>query len=133
MHMAVEPVRMDFNKDFTGVLTVEKGIIVIGDGEHGIQPYNLLLGALGSCFYSTFLDIIAKKRLTFDGATLVITGTKREEIPRTLNTVQVKMTIKNASNQTQFLRSVELGRQYCSVHETLSKVAVITFTVDFVA
>jgi len=130
--MAVEPVKMTFSNNFVGELAVKGGIVKIGDQEQGIQPYNLLLGALGACFYSTFLDIVVKKRLTFDGATLDISGKKREAIPSTLETVDIKMVIKNASNQPQFLRSVELGAKYCSIHETISKVATITIAVEFI-
>jgi putative redox protein len=129
--MAVEPVSLTFTNEFVGELKVAKGTVPLGDQEHGIQPYNLLLGALGSCFYSTFLDIVKKKRLTFEGATLVLSGKKREIVPTTLETVEIKMTIKNASNQPQFLRSAELGAQYCSIHETISKVAKISITVEF--
>jgi len=128
----VEPVKMTFTNEFVGEMSVESGIVRIGDQENGMRPYNLLLGALGSCFYSTFLDIVKKKRLTFDGATLEISGTKREEVPTTLNSVQIKMVIKNPSNIAQFDRSVELGTRYCSIHETISKVANIVTTVEYI-
>lgn len=130
MH-AVEPVKLVFTNEFVGEVQVEKGTIKIGEQENGMMPYNLLLGALGSCFYSTFLDIVRKKRLTFDGATLEITGEKRTEVPTTLESVQMKMVIKNPSNQAQFDRSVELGLKYCSIHETISKVAKIVTTVEY--
>jgi len=129
--MAVEPVKMTFSDHFVGGLTVEAGTLNIGNQDGGFAPYNLLLGALGACFYSTFLDIVGKKRLTFTGATLDITGKKREEVPQTLETVHIQMVIKNPSDQKQFLRSVELGARYCSVHETISKVATITIDVEF--
>jgi len=128
----VEPVKMSFTNEFVGEMSVESGVVRIGDQENGMRPYNLLLGALGSCFYSTFLDIVKKKRLTFDGATLEISGTKRQEVPTTLDSVQMKMVIKNPSNKAQFDRSVELGTRYCSIHETISKVATIVTTVEYI-
>jgi putative redox protein len=128
----VEPVKMSFTNEFVGEMKVESGVVRIGDQENGMRPYNLLLGALGACFYSTFLDIVKKKRLTFEGATLEISGTKRQEVPTTLDTVLIKMVIKNPSNIAQFDRSVELGTRYCSIHETISKVASIVTTVEYI-
>lgn len=130
--MATEPVKMIFTNDFDGEMTVEAGTYHIGEQGKGLQPYNLLMGALGSCFYATFLSIVEKKRLTFDGATLELTGNKRTLVPETLETVHIQMQIKNPSDEKQFLRSVELGAKYCSIHETVSKVATITIDVEFV-
>ncbi|HOW37682.1 MAG TPA: OsmC family protein [Candidatus Izemoplasmatales bacterium] len=130
--MATEPVKMRFTSGFDGEMTVEAGTFHIGEQGKGLQPYNLLLGALGSCFYATFLDIVEKKRLKFDGATLDITGQKRTEVPSTLETVHIQMRIVNPSDEKQFLRSVELGAKYCSIHETVAKVATITIDVEFV-
>lgn len=129
--MAVEPVKMTFSDQFVGEMNVEAGPLKIGAQDGGFAPYNLLLGALGACFYSTFLDIVKKKRLTFTGSTLEITGKKREEVPATLETVHIQMVIKNPSDTKQFLRSVELGAKYCSIHETISKVATISIDVEF--
>ena len=129
--MAVENVKMEFTNDFQGFMETENGKVMIGRDMGEMKPYNLLFGALGSCFYATFLGIVEKKKLTFDGATLEISGVKRTEIPNTLESVLMKLVIKNASNEKQFLRSVELGAKYCSIHETISQVAKIDIEVEF--
>ncbi|MGD9605312.1 MAG: OsmC family protein [Bacilli bacterium] len=129
--MAADVIKMDFRNEFVGTMTAPKGQVLIGSQEGGLYPYNLLFGALGSCFYSTFLSIVNKKRLTFDSATVEISGRHIEAQVATLEYVQIKITIRKASDEKQFLRSVELGAKYCSIHETISKVAQIEKVVIF--
>lgn len=127
----VQPVKLSFTDHYDGWLEAPGGKVRLAETDGGLYPYNLLLGALGSCFYMTFLSIVEKKRLTFSGATLEITGKKREEVPQTLEWVHIQMQISGASDQKQFLRSVELGAKYCSIHETVSQVADIKIDVEF--
>jgi putative redox protein len=129
--MDVEKVTLAFADGFKGTMTASGGSVPIGDAEGGLAPYNLLFGALGSCFYSTFLSIATKKRLTFESASLTITGHKRDEVPPTLDQVEIQMTIVGASNEAGIRRSAELGAQYCSIHATISKVAVVTVVLTF--
>lgn len=95
------------------------------------KPYDLLLGALGSCFYATFLSITEKKRQKFDEVNLKITGTKRTTVPTTLEYVSIDMIITNPSNEEQLRKSAELGAKYCSIHEMISKVAQIDLNIHF--
>lgn len=126
---AVENVKFKWNNDYTGHMEVKNGKINLGEG--AISPYNLLLGALGGCLYHTFIEIVQKKRLTFDGVEMEISGNKREEVPTTLEKAHIKFIIKNASNEKQFTKSVELAEQYCSIHATVSKVADISLELIF--
>lgn len=95
------------------------------------NPYDLLLGALGSCFYATFISIAEKKKLNFGEVRLNITGKKRTEIPTTLEHVVMDMFIINPSNKEQLIKSAQLGAKYCSIHETISKVAQIDLNINF--
>ena len=129
--MAVDAIKLDFTSEFKGTMITPKGEFEIGRYEAGLRPYHMLLGALGSCFYATFLEIIEKKRLTFEGATIEVSGTQRKEIPTTLDYVLIKMTVANASNEEQFTKSAQLGAKYCSIFDTISKVAKIEVIVEF--
>lgn len=126
---AVETVKLIFSNEFKGSLNVSNGSVEIGKGALG--PYNLLLGALGSCLYHTFLEIVTKKKLSFSGATLEIGGEKRELVPATLKIVNIKLLIENASNEKQFEKSAEIAAKYCSIYETISKVASISLEIVF--
>jgi putative redox protein len=129
--MNTDLVSLSFDPSFTGTMTSPTGTVKLGNQNGGLLPYHLLYGALGSCFYATFLSIVKKKRLTFQKASMTITGTKRDEVPPTLSEVTISMIISNPSDENQFIKSAELGAKYCSIHETVSKVANIKLDVVF--
>lgn len=129
--MAVDNIKLEFTNEFIGKVIAPRGTVLIGDQENGMAPYHLLFGALGSCFYSTFLAIATKKRLTYDSVKIEISGHKRTgEIP-TLEEVWIHMSIKNPSNEALLRKSAELGTRFCSIHETISKVANMHLEVVF--
>ena len=130
--MAVDNITLNFTNEFVGEVISPTGKVLIGQQDQGMAPYHLLFGALGSCFYSTFLSIANKKRLTFDSASIEISGVKRTgEIP-TLESVLIHMIIKNPSNEVGLTKSAELGTKFCSIHETISKVASMKLEVMFI-
>ena len=45
---------------FRGKLETENGTLPLGAEQGEFKPYQLLLGSLGSCFYSTFLELPRK-------------------------------------------------------------------------
>jgi len=129
--MKTDNITLEFNPDFVGTLTSPTGTVLLGEQDNGVEPYHLLYGALGSCFYATFLGIVKKKRLTFTQAQIEVSGRKRDQVPPTLEEVLIKMVIFDASDEAQFIKSAELGTQYCSIHETISKVAKMSLVVTF--
>jgi putative redox protein len=129
--MAIDKIDFEWANSFQGIMQSPSGHVHIGTNDGEMRPYHLLFGALGSCFYHTFLSVVEKKRLSFSGARMEISGTKREEVPTTLEHVVIRMTIINPSNEEQFLKSAQLGAKYCSIHETISKVATIDLEVSF--
>jgi len=129
--MNTDSVSLVFDSTFTGLMVSPTGTVKLGNQPDGLEPYHLLFGALGSCFYATFLGIAIKKRLQFKRATLDISGTKRDEVPPTLNQVIISMVIYNASDELQFKKAAELGAKYCSIHETISQVAKISLDIVF--
>jgi putative redox protein len=129
--MALDKIIMNWKNEFVGTMITPTGSIDVGDAEGAMKPYHMMFGALGACFYSTFVNVANKKRLVFSKATLEIEGTKREEMPKTLDYVKMTLTIYGAEKKDQFLRSVDYGIQYCSVHATISEVANIETEVIF--
>lgn len=131
--MALDTIKQTWDSEFKGIMETPTGTINIGDEENGMAPYHMLFGALGACFYATFLSIAKKKRLTFDKATLEVSGKKeeKEREPRLLEEAVMTLTITNPSNEKGFIRSAELGAEYCSIHKTLEKIAHIELKVEF--
>lgn len=131
--MELDNVRIDWQQGFVGEMIFLSGKILVGDQPNGVQPYNLLFGALASCFYSTFLSIATKKRLSFDSASVEVSGVKKETGDiRTLEKALIVLTIKNPSDENQLNNSALLGAKFCSIHETISKVAEIKLEVKFI-
>ncbi len=116
-------VTMRFDRAFVGALRTSRGSLPIGKGEGQFTPYELLLGALGACYYATFVDIANKMRLQYTGASFQISGVKREEVPTTLKHAAIRFAIQGAEDKKGFDRAAELAGKYCSVHHTLSQVA----------
>ncbi len=129
--MALDNIKLTFDNQFAGEMISPTGTVLIGDQENGIAPYHLLFGALGSCFYSTFLAIANKKKLVFEKATVEVSGSKRTGEVQTLEFVHIKISIYGGDNQVQLTKSAELGTRFCSIHNTISQVATMSLEVLF--
>jgi len=121
-----------FNSGFEGELKLKEGSISIGMKPHQASPYALLQGALVSCFHSTFLDVIVKKKIAVEQVVYAVEGEKRDEIPSTLKKLHLHITVYKATNQTAVLKAFDLAAKYCSVYTTISQVAQITTEIVFV-
>lgn len=124
-------VNMEFDYEFKGVLKAKRNTVAIGIEEGTIEPYDMVFGALGSCLYSTFLDIAVKKRIVYDGVRMKVSGEKRTEVPTTLKTVNVEVTVVNPQKEKGLDQALKLATEYCSVYQTLSHVAEMTYSLVF--
>ncbi|MEF3692739.1 MAG: OsmC family protein [Acholeplasmataceae bacterium] len=129
--MKTDNITLSFQQGFKGTLESPTSKINIGDNENGIQPYHMLYGALGSCFYATFLSVSEKMRLTFSKATVEISGEKRDETPATLKHVKVELTIYQPSHQEKLIKAAQNGAKFCSIYTTVSQVAEMELVVLF--
>ncbi len=130
--MSLKEVTLKFTNEFSGELVAPKGIVKIGTEEGTVLPYDMLLGALGSCLYSTFLDIMNKKRVPYDRAEIHIVGEKRTEVPTTLKWVKVDFKIVNSEKEVGIEQAVKLATEYCSIYQTISHVADMSYTFSIV-
>ena len=126
-------ISLNFSNTFEGNLKSENTTTAIGKAKGQLLPYEMLTGALGSCLYATFLDIVEKMRLEFAGCQIDIDWTKRTEVPTTLEhaDIQVKLTGCAPDKQPKFERAFKLATEYCSIFVTLSHVATLNWTVTF--
>jgi len=130
--MNKKEITMKFRNQFLGELIAEKGNANVGLEENTLSPYDMLLGSLGSCYYSTFLDVANKKRINFDSSEIFIEGEKRDKPPATLKWVKLKLTVKNSSNDLGLQKAASLAAKYCSIYVTISKVADISWEIKFI-
>ena len=116
-------VTLHFDQGFNGQANAERASLLINEAGNGFVPYELLYSALGSCVHATFLGIAEKMRVQFESMDYHITGVKREEIPTFLVECTMTITVKQASDQAKFEKAFTLGTEYCSIFNTLKKVA----------
>ncbi|MDC7225647.1 MAG: OsmC family protein [Spirochaetales bacterium] len=125
--------KVDFFQDEGGRAVTDSGYHVnILGGDNSVRPYELLFMSLASCLYSTFEEIFEKKRLSCELVEVDISGNKREPVPKYLEHCDVKFTVKGADKQTGFEKSFALACKYCSIYQTLSKVAEIRPVIEFI-
>jgi putative redox protein len=129
--MAYDRVVLKWDMDFKGELFSPTGTTKLGDHDEGLYPYHLFFGAIGSCFYSTFLSIVLKMRLEFDAAKIEVSGSKNDPDSKIIEVVDMKMIIKNPSDQEKILKAAELGTKYCSIHELVARSAKVNLIVEF--
>jgi len=129
-------VNVEFQNGFNGVSTNDSGSTLSISMEQW-KPYELLFTALASCMYSTFLDVIDKKRLDYDKISITVDGEKIEDIPSFLKKAEIVFTVSGADKDNEktvakFEKSLKLSEKYCSIYNTLTKIAELNSTIVFV-
>lgn len=102
--------------------------ILIGKADGKSEPYDLLLGALSGCLYATLESIFEKMQITCKGTLFDISGEKRDDKVATLATCHVDVTFIGATDQAKATKAFEIATRYCSVFQTISKVAEMSWT-----
>lgn len=123
--------KVTFKHNFDGELELREGSVSIGMLPHQASPYKLLQAALISCFHSTFLEIIEKKRLSVESVSYYSSGFKRDEVPATIETLHMDIHVKGIQNKVAVEKSFELASKVCSVYNTISQVGTITYTIHY--
>lgn len=129
--MSEVSVAMSFSNEFEGTMSTKNTQVEIGRNQGQLLPYDMMLGALGACYYATFVDVAKKMRLQYQRAAIDMKGVKREEVPTILKEVTMTLTIFGAVDEKGFQRASAMAAKYCSVHETVSRVADINMVLKF--
>jgi len=126
-------VKMVFDNQNNGILNGSHGSVRVGGEDGSLMAYEMVLGGLGACVNHTLQSILDKKKIEIHGLNYEIAGVKRDDVPATLETVEVNITISGVdeSDQKNVLKSADLATKYCSMYATLSKVANMTTNVNF--
>lgn len=100
-----------------------RGPVAIGREENEYLPYDLLYGALSSCYYYTLVSLAKKLRVDYGEIVITIDGKHRDEKIRTLEDVYMKIEAQGVEDKEKFERVCELSGKYCSIHATIAEVA----------
>ncbi len=123
-------IQIAYNGQNEGTLNATDNVAV---GAIGLKPYEMVLGGLGACLNYTFQDVLDKMRTTVGGVDYDITGIKREEVPTILKEVIVQVTVTGVepAKQKKVEKAWQKATEYCSMYETLSRVATMKPTLIF--
>ncbi len=126
-------VKMVFDNQMHGILTGHHGSSQVGPAEGALAPYDMVLGGLGGCLNHTFQSVLDKKKVKIHGVKYAIDGIKRDEVPATLKTVNITVSVTGVDEDDQkaVQKAFELATRYCSVYQTISKVADMHYDVVF--
>lgn len=92
-------------------------------------PYEYLLGALAGCYLSTLCSY--ERKGSWDDIELKVTGRKRDEIPSTLKTTNLDITVKGASDPEEFKALAARAQKECSIYQTISGVSEMIVNITF--
>lgn len=123
-------IQIAYNGQNEGTLKATENLPV---GAVGLKPYDMVLGGLGACLNYTFQDVLDKMRTKVGSVDYDITGIKRDEVPTILKEVIVNVTVSGVdeSKQKKVEKAWQKATEYCSMYETLSRVAVMKPSLTF--
>jgi len=126
-------IKMVFDNQMHGIITGHHGSSQVGPSEGALAAYDMFLGGLGACLNHTFQSVLDKKKLKVHGINYDIKGVKRDEVPTTLKTVDINVTISGVDEEdkAKVEKSFEMATRYCSVYQTISHVADMSYTVNY--
>ncbi len=121
----MDQIQVVFEPHYRGLVQGKRASLVVGSEDQEFGAYDLILAGLSACFYATFLGIAGKMHLHYHQVIIDIKGEHREEPPTTLKHILLEMEVKGAdpSREKHYKRAAEIAGKYCSVYQTLSKVA----------
>jgi putative redox protein len=121
-------IRADFVPGHYQFATAKGSSFVIGPES---APYDYLLGALSGCLFKTFEELAVKMRISWEHISFEVNGSKRDEVPTTLEEVTIAVQASGVENQQKFLKAFEMATRYCSIYQTISKVSRMSWSADF--
>lgn len=114
-----------YENGFHGTYEVNGFTIKIGNEEGSVAPYDMTYGAIASCLYATYLNLLTEKHLTIRGADVDISGVKREMIPTTLEDITIKITVYSDEELDVLQYTFNQALATCSMVQTFKHVADI--------
>ncbi|MBS1851515.1 MAG: OsmC family protein [Acidobacteria bacterium] len=134
--MANATVHFAGNGFFLGVSSSGHAVVLETDGQRnaGASPIELLLVAVGGCMGSDVVDILRKKREQVTQFRVEVQGSRREEAPRSYDTIRLHHVITGRNlSEAAVQQALELSNhKYCSVAATLRPTAEVSVSYEIV-
>ena len=116
---------------FVGTADSGHGVVMdagadMNGADSGIRPAELTLMALGGCTGIDVVNILKKKKLSFEKFEVKVEADPVAELPYTLETFRLKYILHGAVSELAFKKAIELSvTKYCSVGMLLKQGAEI--------
>ena len=123
--------RARFTKEGWEAIKDDGSTLHIGKAEGAFRPYDLLLAALEGCLYATIVSVAEKMQADYDILEMEVSGEKRDEKVATLKECHIAITVTGASDEKKITKACDIGTRYCSVYNTIAKVAEMSWDVTF--
>lgn len=107
--------------------------VSIGPGPGKTAPYELLFAALSGCLYDTFASVAEKMKVTLPPVVFDISGVKRDAEVATLESCFIQVTVSGKADEKKIQKAFETATRYCSIFHTLSLVASMEWSIEFVS
>ncbi len=120
-----------FAKHDGRLITDSGASVTLGTRAETFSAYELLLGGLSHCLFSTYESMAEKMQLEYSGMDMNVTGVKRDEKVATLQTVDIEVLAKGVVDQAKFEKAFEISTRYCSIFNTLSQVAKMRWNITY--
>lgn len=103
-------------------------------GKSAASPVELLLIAVGSCTAIDVVSILRKKRQIVSDYKIEVTGTRRDEHPRSFTKINIHHIVYGRSvSEKAVADAIELSdTKYCSVADTLKPKVEITTSFEII-
>lgn len=126
-------VNVKFDSGFNGDSSSDRSPYTFEVGKEKAYPYELAMSGLISCFYSTFMDVAVKKRLKWESCDIEMNYEKDlEATPSFLKTAELKISVKILEGDAEaFDKSFTMAAKYCSLYQTFSKVADVSWSAEY--
>lgn len=104
------------------------------DRKSAPTPMEMLLTAVGACTAVDVVSILQKKRQIVTDYKVEVTGTRRDEHPRSYNKIHVHHIVYGRDVSAQFVeQAIKLSdEKYCSVAATVRPTAEITTSFEVI-
>lgn len=115
-----------------GRLVTDSGSVVQLGRETGtVAPYELLLGGLSYCLFRTFESVTEKMKVKYEGMDMEITGVKGDDAIGMLTNVTLQVSMTGAPDEKKVRKAFDISTRYCSVFNTLGKIAEMKWDISF--
>jgi len=128
----MDTISINFSSKFSGILKNSRNNSAVEIGSSGQKPYEMAMAGMVSCFYSTFMDIAVKKRLEWESVDVDFSWEKLDAPVAYLKEANINMTVKIIKGKAEhFDKAFELAAKYCSLYQTFSKVADLSWKAEY--